>query len=329
MKKFDVYGLGNGLVDILGNVTEEQFRNYGYKKSSMTYVDSAEQRKLIDDLGKDNISLVSGGSVANSIIALSQLGGKGAFCCCLGQDDLGQFYRSEFEELGIAIDGLPQNGEQTGTALVLITPDAERTFRVDLGVAGNLADSHIDSDLLSASKWLFIEGYLFLSPEGRSAIGRAVEIARKNDCKIAVTLSDEGVVKSQKEFLKEVVDVSSLVFANEEEACAYTGCGSAEDSFNLLKKQLPGVVVTMGANGVLLSVEGSEERVDAFACDPVDLTGAGDIFAAALLYGLCYDVKPVDAARAGCFLASKVITQIGARLHEGARLYWDELKIVD
>jgi len=326
MKKFDVYGMGNGLVDILGNVSEEQFTNYGFEKTSMTYVEGAEQKKLLADLGVDELTLASGGSVANSIIALSQLGGRAAFACCLGEDEFGQFYKKEMEELGIELDGCLQKGEQTGTALVLITPDAERTFRVHLGVAGNLSAEHISEQIVAESKWLFIEGYLFLTAEGRLAIERAVAVACENNCKIALTLSDPGVVRGHKDIIKKVVDVSSLLFANEEEACAFTGSNSAEDAFNLLKKDLPGVVVTMGANGVLVSIDGTEERVEAFECQPIDLTGAGDVFAAAVLYGICKNEDIAFSARAGCYLASKVITQIGARLQEGVRVYWDELK---
>ena len=216
-------------------------------------------------------------------------------------------------------------GETTGTCVVLITPDAERTMRTCLAVSSHLAARHVDAERIKKSEWLFIEGYVFANPAtGQTAIREAVKVARAGRTKIAITCSDAFIVNVFGDALKEALAEADLFFANETEACALTGAKTAEEAFKRLKGMVPNCVVTDGPRGAFLRHEGEEAHVEAFPCHPKDLTGAGDMFAGAYLYGITHGFPMVESARCGCFLAMKVISQIGARLHHGTKHYWDE-----
>src|SRR5438477_3065848 len=161
MKEFKLCGLGNAIVDIFLEVSDSEFASLGFERGSMRLVDLAEQKTLLDRYQKHEPRLVSGGSVANSVIAFSQLGGAAAFIGCVGDDRYGLFYTSEFEELGIEIGNPIIVNESTGTSLCVITPDAERTMRTCLAVSSHLAKRHVDEERVKKSEWLFIEGYVF------------------------------------------------------------------------------------------------------------------------------------------------------------------------
>ena len=189
-KEFDVCGLGNSLVDILLELTDDEFAGLGFDRGTMRLVEPAEQRTLIDRFRDHEPRLVSGGSVANSVIACSQLGGRGAFVGCVGDDRYGLHYAGEFEELGIAFCNPPLVGETTGTCVSIITPDAERTMRTSLAVSSHLAARHVDADRIRASEWLFIEGYVFANPHtGQHAIREAIRVAKAGGVKVALTCS--------------------------------------------------------------------------------------------------------------------------------------------
>jgi sugar/nucleoside kinase (ribokinase family) len=277
-KSLQLCGLGNAIVDIFLEVSDAEFASLGFQRGGMQLVELAEQKTLLERYQKHEPKLVSGGSVANSTIAFSQLGGNAGFIGCVGDDRYGLFYTSEFEELGIDIGSPVIVNEATGTCLCVITPDAERTMRTCLAVSSHLAAKHVDEERIKASEWLFIEGYVFANPAtGQTAI---------------------------------------------REALAKTT--TAEEAFKQLKGIVPSVVVTNGPHGVYLRHAGVEAHVPAFPSEPKDLTGAGDMLAGAFLYGITHKVPPHKSARAACFLAHKVITQIGARLHHGTKQYWDE-----
>src|SRR5438132_7802716 len=194
MKDYHVCGLGNAIVDIFIEVSEEEFAQLGYERGTMRLVDVAEQNGLVDRFYHREPRLVSGGSVANSTIAVSQLGGKSAFIGCVGDDRYGLFYATEFEELNIDIGKPVIVGEATGTSVILITPDAERTMRTSLAVSSHLAARHVDEERIAASEWLFIEGYVFANPHtGQHAIHEALRVAKARGVKVAVTCSDAFV----------------------------------------------------------------------------------------------------------------------------------------
>ncbi len=325
MKEFQVCGLGNAIVDIFLEVTEDDFASLGFERGGMTLVDQAEQKALLEKFQKREPKLVSGGSVANSIIAFSQLGGKGAFIGCVGDDRYGLFYANEFQELGIEIGNPVLVNQTTGTCLCIITPDAERTMRTCLAVSSHLAARHVDAQRIKKAEWLFIEGYVFANPEtGQTAIREAIGIAKKNGTKVAITCSDAFVVNVFGGPLKEALKQTDLLFCNETEACALTGAANAQDAFKQLANIVPSVVVTNGPNGAFVRYNGSEVHVPAVPSKPKDLTGAGDMFAGAFLYGITHGLPPEKAGRGAAFLCHKVISQVGARLHQGTKKFWDE-----
>jgi sugar/nucleoside kinase (ribokinase family) len=325
MREYQLCGLGNAIVDIFVEVPEREFTALGFERGTMRLVDVGEQRDLLARFQGQDPRLVSGGSVANSVIAFSQLGGSAAFIGCVGDDRYGLFYESEFEELDIDIGNPVIVGQTTGTCVCLITPDAERTMRTCLAVSSHLAARHVDDARIKNSDWLFIEGYVFANPDtGQGAIREAMHIAKQHGTKIAVTCSDAFVVNVFGDPFRAALAQADLLFANESEACAIAGAQTAEEAFAKLKGTVPSAVVTNGPHGAYVRHGGVEAHVPAFPCEPKDLTGAGDMLAGAFLYGITHDVAADRAARAACYLARKVITQVGARLHHGTRHAWDE-----
>jgi sugar/nucleoside kinase (ribokinase family) len=324
-REFDLIGLGNSLVDILLELTDEEFRQLGFEKGTMRLVDPPEQQKLLAAFRDHEPRLVSGGSVANSVIACSQLGGRGAFIGCVGDDRYGLHYVEEFRELNIDFVNDPLVGEATGTCVSVITPDAERTMRTSLAVSSHLAARHVPAEKVAAAEWLFVEGYVFANANtGQHAVREAVRAARAHGTKVALTCSDAFVPQVFGDVFHEALRQSDLLFCNATEAVAVAGGADAHEAFARLKGIVPNAVVTDGPNGAFVRFGGEEHHVPAFPCKPADLTGAGDMFAGAFLYGVTHDVPPARAARAANLLAMKVITQIGARLHHGAKQYWDE-----
>lgn len=325
MREFDLIGLGNSLVDILLELTDEEFTPLGFEKGTMRLVDPPEQQRLLTSFRDHEPRLVSGGSVANSVIACSQLGGRGAFIGCVGDDRYGLHYATEFKELDIDFANDPLVGETTGTCVSIITPDAERTMRTSLAVSSHLAARHVPAEKIAAATWLFVEGYVFANANtGQHAIREAIRAAKAHGTKIALTCSDAFVPQVFGEVFHEALKQSDLLFCNATEAIAVAGGYSAEEAFARLKGVVPNAVVTDGPNGAYVRYGGEEHHVPAFPCKPIDVTGAGDMFAGSFLYGITRDVAPAKAARAANFLAVKVITQIGARLHHGAKQFWDE-----
>jgi sugar/nucleoside kinase (ribokinase family) len=325
MKRFKLCGLGNAIVDIFLELSEAEFATLGFERGTMRLVEMSAQRVLLDKYQKHEPKLVSGGSVANSVIAFSQLGGSAAFIGCVGDDRYGLFYTNEFEELGIDIGNPIIVNESTGTSICIVTPDAERTMRTCLAVASHLTDRHVEEERIKDSEWLFIEGYVFANPQtGQFAIREAIRLATQHRTKIAITCSDAFIPQVFSEPFHKALEQTDLLFCNESEACAITGAGNAEEAFAKLNGRIPSLVVTNGPHGAYIRHNGAEAHIPSFPCEPKDLTGAGDMFAGAFLYGITHGVTPEKSARGAAYLAQKVITQVGARLHSGTREYWAE-----
>src|SRR5947209_13918056 len=236
MKEFQLCGLGNALVDIFLEISEAEFASLGFERGTMRLVDLAEQKTLLDRFQKHEPKLVSGGSIANSIIAFSQLGGQAAFIGCVGDDRYGLFYQNEFEELDIDIGNPVIVGESSGTCVAIITPDAERTMRTCLAVSSHLAARHVDAERIKDSEWLFIEGYVFANPDtGQGAIRKAIAAARRHGTKIAITCSEAFIVEVFGGPFREALGQADLLFCNETEAGAVAGAARAEEAFGKLK----------------------------------------------------------------------------------------------
>lgn len=325
MKKYQLCGIGNAIVDILIKISEQEFSALGYEKGTMNLIDHGAQAELIRKLQMDEPVLAAGGSVANSIVTFAELGGRAAFTGCFGDDRYGLFYNSSFEDYGVELTQKPIVNASTGTCLSLITPDSERTMRTYLGASQILDANHISAQVIKDSEWIFLEGYLFSNPEkGYTALTEAVKTAKECNTRIALTFSDSWVIDTFREEVRAAARQADLVFANETEAMSYTGCNNKQAAFAALAGEIPIVVMTAGADGAYFSDNGEQQHVPAYPASPVDMTGAGDAFAGAFLYGLITGEPVESTMKAACFLASRVISQVGARLQSGVRQAWDE-----
>src|SRR5690242_4304131 len=245
MREFQLCGLGNAIVDIFLEVSEAEFASLNFERGTMRLVELGEQKTLLERYQKNEPKLVSGGSVANSTIAFSQLGGKAAFIGCVGDDRYGLFYAGEFEELGIDIGNPIIVNEATGTCVCVITPDAERTMRTCLAVSSHLAARHVDEQRIKNSEWLFIEGYVFANPDtGQIAIREAITLAKKHGTRVAITCSDAFVANVFGDALRDALQHTDLFFCNEAEACAIANTTTAEEAFTKLRGNFQSLVVT-------------------------------------------------------------------------------------
>jgi sugar/nucleoside kinase (ribokinase family) len=324
-KDIHLCGLGNSLVDLQYKVTEEEFATFDLKRGDMILADGEQQKNILKKLENHSMNECSGGSAANSIIAFSQLGGKAAYFPLLGKDRFGEFYAKEFEELGIISKPVTIENEPTGTCVVLITPDGERTMHTYLGATSNLEAKHLDSDVIKRSEWLYIEGYEFTQEASANAVFEAVKIAKENETKIAVAFSAEFIVNVFKEPLAKVVAEADMIFCNESEAIAYTGAENHEKAFEELTKLVENVVVTLGPLGAIYKYNGTIYNIPTYFDDRLDTTGAGDMFAGTFLYGLLVEKSPERAGHLASYTAGKLIGQFGARINDDMNVLKKEL----
>ncbi|MEY3385726.1 MAG: hypothetical protein RIR53_537 [Bacteroidota bacterium] len=307
-------GIGNALVDLEYRVTEDELATFGVQKGAMTLTDADRQREIIAQLGQRDVHRCSGGSAANSIIAFAQFGGKGAYCSVLGGDHYGDFYASEFRELGIELSAASIKGETTGTCLVMITPDSERTLNTTLAVNAAFDRTHIREDVIRSSEWIYIEGYKLTDDNGAEAVDLALFHARKHGTSVAVSCSDGFIVDVFGDRLRSVLAHADLVFCNEREATALAGAEDGDEAFAALSSRFRNVVVTKGAEGSRVLWNGTTASAAAYAVTPVDATGAGDMYAGAFLYGVLHRYHPEYAARLASYASAQVVAQYGARL---------------
>lgn len=333
MKQTDVYGLGNALVDIPIQVPLQALDDLSLPAGSSLLMSADEQARLLEHLKNSYPSgigaLTAAGSVANSVITIADLSGSTGLATRLSNDEYGQFYERELNRLNVKLGNPLVIGGATGTSVVLITPDGERTMRTCLGVSAEIGPDAVSQDMLKLSKWLFVEGYLFANGAGsRDAIYKAVDLAKQPaECeraKVALTLSDKFIVDNFRTEIEKIIDRTDLIFANRRESMAFTGESTPEAAIQALGKIVPNVVVTAGSKGAYIVSEGREIFVPATPCKPIDTTGAGDAFAAGYLYGINNGYAPEDAARGAAYLAAKVVQVYGARLASGVRDAWSE-----
>lgn len=312
-KEFDVIALGNAIVDLQLRISEEEFNQLSLTKAGMKLVETNEQEELLKKLSKHSINQASGGSAANTIIAISQLGGKTAYNCVVGDDSLGEFYTKELKELGVSVEAKKVN-DKTGTSVILITPDAERTMNTHLGASAHMDQDFVSEEKIAKANWLYIEGYLFSSESGQRAVTKAISFAKKHNVKIAVTLSDGFIVEYFSKPLNEALKEAELVFANLNEASKYTGLDEEEAVFHKYSSQFPIAVMTLSEKGARVSYQNKTYFIPPYQAKAIDDTGAGDIFAGAFLYGLTSNMDIEETGKLSCYLASKVVSQLGPRL---------------
>jgi sugar/nucleoside kinase (ribokinase family) len=313
-KRLHLVGIGSAIVDIQLQITHEEFTQLGLQKGTMNLVTAAQQRTLLERFDHTTAYKCSGGSAANTVIAFAQFGGKAALNTMLGSDSLGSFYASEFRELGIELYAPVVDYEHTGTSLILITPDSERTMNTALAVNSLYSPEHVSEDAIRHAEWLYIEAYKLTDDNCAEAIDLALHQARKYNTKVALTFSDSFIVNVFGERLRGVVKHADLIFCNESEGRAFTGEERIDHIFEKLKDAAPNVAFTMGGRGSHIHFHGQDYRIHAANATPIDATGAGDMYAAGVLYGLTHGHTPEQAGNLGSQAAAKVISQLGARL---------------
>ena len=306
-----ILGIGNAIVDVICKVDDQYLINNELIKSTMKLVDEIEFKKLLSTLNIEET--VSGGSVANSIVGLSQLGNDVGFIGKINDDDLGQKYENGLKKENVKyLYSKKTEPIPTGTCLILITPDSERTMCTFLGIAGKINDNDIDEQIVKNAEIIFLEGYLWDEGEPKKAFNKAI-----NNCnKVAMSLSDLFCVERHKDqFLQLVNGKLDIVFANEQEILSLTNSSSFDEAVSYSKNLDKDIVITRGEKGAM-SIKGNV--INEFSAKKnlkiVDLTGAGDLFAAGYLHGLISKMSVKECLAKGTELSSIIIQKIGARI---------------
>ncbi|QDT17071.1 adenosine kinase [Alienimonas californiensis] len=311
----NVYGIGNALVDVQARVPDELLTRIGYEKGVMTLVDDSVQIRVLSELGEIDTFRCAGGSAANTILGVQQFGGKAAYAGKTAADDLGEFFLKDMREAGVLIEVPPAAEGHTGTCVVLITEDAERTMLTHLGVSAELGEADVVNRDLDAAEWIYVEGYLFGTPDNQAAARAAIREAKQAGVKVALTVSDPFLVNAFKaDFLELIGGPVDLLFCNLEEARGLTGKESARDCADALAAFGPRIALTMGKEGSVLVDPLGLDHVPGVPVKAIDTTGAGDMYAAGMLYGITNGLEWEQAGRLGSLAAAKVVGQMGARL---------------
>lgn len=312
---YDVYALGNAIVDTEIAVDDDFLSANGLSKGTMTLVSEQRQAALAHRLTGRPRHGAAGGSAANTAVGIMQLGGKAAFAGKIGRDDDGALYRRAMAEAGVAFEGDAVAGSPTGSSLILVTPDAERTMQTNLGASYHLGAADVDPGIIARSQVLYVEGYLFASPLTEAVVRHAMDAAASARIRIALSLSDPSMVANSGDAMRHATRAKvDLLFCNEHEAAVYTGRERREESLAELAKDCPLVFMTVGGDGSLIADGGEVTKVDGYDVPVVDTTGAGDMYAAGVLYGLTHGLTPAQSGKLGSFAAALVVSQIGPRL---------------
>ena len=306
-----ILGIGNAIVDILCRVDDNFLNKNSLTKSTMKLIDEVEFKNLLSLINIEET--ISGGSVANSIVGLSQLGNNVGFIGKVKDDDLGQKYEDGLREENVNyLYSKKEEPIPTGSCLILITPDSERTMCTFLGTAGKINDNDIDIDIIKNAEITFLEGYLWDEGNPKKAFNKAIN----NSNKVAMSLSDLFCVERHKsQFLELVKNQLDIVFANEQEILSLIDSSSFSDVISFSKKLNKNIIITRGDKGAI-SIKGDEviECPAEKNLKITDLTGAGDLFAAGYLHGIINKMNTKDSLSKGTELSSKIIQKIGARI---------------
>ena len=307
-----ILGIGNAIVDVICKVEDSFLSKSNLTKSTMKLVDETEFKKLLSNLKIEQT--ISGGSVANSIVGLSQLGNKVGFIGKVSEDDLGNKYEEGLKKEKVEYFYSKKKEElPTGTCLILITPDSERTMCTFLGIAGKINENDVDVNAIKNSKITFLEGYLWDKGDPKKAFNKAIQSSNK----VAMSLSDQFCVERHKpHFLDLVKNKLDITFANEQEILSLINTKNFDEVILFAKKLESLIVITRGEKGSI-----AIQKNEVVECDSqknlkiVDLTGAGDLFAAGFLHGHVNNLSLKESLKKGTKMASKIIQKIGARLN--------------
>ncbi|HEX6112351.1 MAG TPA: adenosine kinase [Geminicoccaceae bacterium] len=310
----DVLGLGNAIVDVIAETDERTLERLNLVKSTMHLIERPRMMELYDGMGP--AIEMSGGSCANTMAALASLGARAAYVGKVHDDQLGEVFRHDIRAAGVDFRTPPlRQGPPTARCLVFVTRDAQRTMATYLGACVELGPDDVEEAQVAAARIVYLEGYLWDRPDAKAACLKAAEIAHRNDRRVALTLSDPFCVDRWRgEFADLIARHVDILIANEVEICSLYGANELEEAVDIMRGQVQLAALTCSADGSVLVTSDRTHRIAAAPVDAVvDTTGAGDLYAAGLLYGLARDLPLPACGRLGSLAAAEVLGHYGAR----------------
>ncbi len=314
MKRYDVVGVGNALVDVLSHCDDAFLDANSVEKGIMTLIDTNRAKELYGAMGP--AQEVSGGSAANTIAGIAMLGGRTAYVGKVRDDQLGQIFAHDIRAIGADFDtfGPASDTLETGRCMVLVSPDGERSMSTYLGISEGLGPDDIDSAMMGDTDWLYLEGYRFDGPQSVAAFDKAIAACKTGGGKISITLSDPFCVDRHRDAFRALIaNHTSLLFANEHELMSLYQTEELEEALGKCARDVEIGAITVGAKGAYVVTKGETIHVPTAATKVVDATGAGDMFAAGFLAGLTQGKDLATCASMGCVAAGEIISHIGAR----------------
>jgi sugar/nucleoside kinase (ribokinase family) len=312
--RYDVTGIGNAIVDIIGRCDDAYLSTIGAAKGSMRLVDADEIVKIYGGMGP--AVEISGGSAANTLAGLASFGGRAGFIGKVADDEFGRIFSHDIRSIGVHFNSAPVSGSMpTSRSLILVTPDGERTMNTFLGISTDLTGGQLDRDLIRDSAILYLEGYLFDRPDAKQAFQDAVSVAKGAGRKVALSLSDAFCVdRHRAEFLALIRSGVDIVFANETEIKSLYETQSFDEAAKHARRDIKLAALTRSAKGSHIFSDGKDIAISAApVAQVVDTTGAGDLYAAGFLYGVAYGLSLETSGNLASLAAAEVISHIGAR----------------
>ena len=312
--RYDVIGIGNAIVDIIGRCDDPYLTGHGLAKGSMRLVNAAEVEKIYSTMGP--ATEISGGSAANTIAGIASFGGRAAFIGTVANDDFGKVFSHDIRSIGVAFNApAVADGAPTSRCLILVTPDGERTMNTFLGVSTSLGETQLDLEMIRAASILYLEGYLFDEPQAKAAFRTALKAAKDAGRKTALTLSDGFCVdRHREEFLQLIRSGIDILFANEAEIKSLYQTDSFEVAAENARKDAKLAVLTRSGKGSEIHCGDKTISIPAYPVEKVvDTTGAGDLYAAGFLFGYARGLDLEIAGKLASLAASEIISHIGAR----------------
>ena len=315
-KSLGVTAVGNTIVDISVHRDKQYFQDHGFELGSSELVSEKSRLELLKEFKAEEEVLSSGGSIANTVDIFVKGGGAGAVIGRVGDDRYGDHFLKDLRLDGVRFQSSMQGPGNTGVSVVMVSPDGERTMRTSLGVAAELSGADVDDELIAASRWVVIDGYILAGGEScKEAISEAVTFAKKHSSKLALTLAATSIAENHRTDIAQLAQHSQMIIGNESEAMAFTGKSDFESAFQDLRAFDTDLLLSRGENGAVIFSNGQRHDVPGFKPERFTSTvGAGDSLAGSVLRSLDAGVSPERAVIVGNFIASRVIAQEEARL---------------
>ncbi len=316
----DIYGIGNPLIDILVNVTEDHLKELGLNKGTMHLIDMERRTEMLKFIGTEDKVYSCGGSCPNTMIALSAFGMKAALAGKIGNDSFGNIYEQQISEHNI-VSELRYGDGATGSSIIMVSPDTERTMSTYLGINRQFCKADIDTTVIELAKYFYFTGYMWDTDLQKESILHALKTAENTGTKIIFDVADPFAVnRNREEFITLIRDHVDIVFANREEARIMFHTENPEESAKTLSELCDIAIVKNGHQGSIIQTGSELIRIPVNPVTAVDTTGAGDMYAAGFIYGLCRGFSLEDSGICASFLASQIVTSHGAQFTAEQRL---------